>query len=320
MRMKDGLTTRPAYNIQSVTCSNYCTGFGAHQSPNDASTFRPQMESQEKRLEGLAGKAKAKRMSGDAGYGTEENYGILEEMGIEAHLKYPSFHREISGALAKEPYRRENFAYDAQADAFTCPQGRALPFAEERQVPTSTGYIKTERQYRCESCEGCPAAELCKRGEGPRTLTVSRRFEACKEKAKELLRSEKGKELRSRRGPEMEGYFGDIKYNMGYTRMILRGKRKVYIEWGMLGIAHNLRKVFVEQSGIWRDQYARRAAAKAAKKAAKAAPQSFSAQNLLVRRCGRPWHLLQACRGMARHGAAGNALLRAGNATLLRAA
>jgi transposase len=270
MRMKDKLTTKPAYNVQAVTCHNYCVDFGVYQTPNDASAFGPQMGGMSKRLE-AQGLPRAKRMSGDAGYGTEENYVILEDMGTEGHLKYPSFYREVSGALAKEPYRRENFAYDAQADVFTCPQGRALPFAEERQVRTSTGYIKAERQYRCESCEGCPVAELCKRGGGPRTLALSRRFEACKGQAKERLCSDKGQELRSRRGPEMEGFFGDIKHNLGYTRMILRGKQKVYIEWGMLAIAHNLRKVFVERSGIWREHYARRAAAKATKKAAKAA-------------------------------------------------
>lgn len=319
MRMKDKLTTKPAYNVQAVTCHNYCVDFGVHQTPNDASTFGPQMEGMSERLEGQ-GLPSGERMSGDAGYGTEENYVILERMGIEGHLKYPSFHGEVSGALAKDPYRRENFAYDAQTDVFTCPQGRALPFVEERQVCTATGYVKTARLYRCESCEGCPVAELCKRGEGPRSLTLSRRFEACKGQAKEQLCSTKGQELRSRRGPEMEGFFGDIKYNLGYTRMILRGKQKVYVEWGMLALAHNLRKVFIDRSGIWKEHYAQRAAAKAAKKASKAAPQLFFVQNPPARRRARPWCLPHACCVMARHGAAGDPMLRGAAAPWRRAA
>ncbi len=31
------------------------------------------------------------------------------------------------------------------------------------------------------------------------------------------------------------------------------GKNKVYVEYGLLAIGHNLRKVYCQQSGIWQD-------------------------------------------------------------------
>ena len=41
----------------------------------------------------------------------------------------------------------------------------------------------------------------------------------------------------------IELHLGDIKQNMGYRRFRLRGKENVHTEWGLLSIAHNLRKV-----------------------------------------------------------------------------
>ncbi|MCF8245277.1 MAG: hypothetical protein K9J37_12625 [Saprospiraceae bacterium] len=44
---------------------------------------------------------------------------------------------------------------------------------------------------------------------------------------------------------------GDIKHNMQHSRFILREKKKVHAEYGLLSIGHNLRKVYCEKSGCW---------------------------------------------------------------------
>ncbi|SFS72010.1 Transposase DDE domain-containing protein, partial [Succinivibrio dextrinosolvens] len=36
--------------------------------------------------------------------------------------------------------------------------------------------------------------------------------------------------------------FGDIKYNHGFKRFRLRSKAKVIIEFGLVALAHNIRK------------------------------------------------------------------------------
>ena len=59
----------------------------------------------------------------------------------------------------------------------------------------------------------------------------------------EKLKTAEGLRLRKQRGTDVETPFGDIKHNMGYRRFRLRGIEKVNIEWGLLSIAHNLRKV-----------------------------------------------------------------------------
>lgn len=48
--------------------------------------------------------------------------------------------------------------------------------------------------------------------------------------------------MRSERSIEVESGFGDIKYNMQHRRFVLRERKKVYIEFGLLAKSHNLRK------------------------------------------------------------------------------
>ena len=67
--------------------------------------------------------------------------------------------------------------------------------------------------------------------------------ERLKQQAKENLNSEKGKELRDRRGNEIESVFGDGKMNKCKGSYLLRGLVKVNIEAGLYYISHNLRKL-----------------------------------------------------------------------------
>ena len=47
---------------------------------------------------------------------------------------------------------------------------------------------------------------------------------------------------RSRRPIEPEAVFGDIKFNHGFRRFHLKSSRKVAVEFGLVAMAHNLRK------------------------------------------------------------------------------
>ena len=49
-------------------------------------------------------------------------------------------------------------------------------------------------------------------------------------------------EHRSRRPIEPEAVFGNIKFNHGFKRFRLKSAEKVSVEWGLVAIAHNLRK------------------------------------------------------------------------------
>ena len=84
---------------------------------------------------------------------------------------------------------------------------------------------------------------LCYKGRADRrVIEVNHRNNRYRAEAKERLTSEEGLYHRSRRPIEPEAVFGDIKYDHGFKRFRLRGNAKVDVEFGLVALAHNLRK------------------------------------------------------------------------------
>jgi len=71
------------------TEGQYIVGFSVHQNASDNVTFGAHLEQLRTNLKQLP-----KTWVADAGYGSEENYHILESEKVEAYLKYPGFDRE----------------------------------------------------------------------------------------------------------------------------------------------------------------------------------------------------------------------------------
>ena len=269
MRMKDD-ALKPGYNPQITTSNQFIVNATIHQNSSDSVTFPHHVEVMEKRVTDIVGPSWHPDWTTDAGYGSEENYELLEQKQMGAFVKYPSWHAEQSGKIKEKTYNKYNWTYDKQGDYFVCPQGQKLPFLEWSERINANGFKQSFKVYECESCRDCPVFKDC-RGEkakeqSNRRVRVNENLEAHKVKAKEKLASEQGLEKRSKRGTEVETPFGDIKYNMGHRRFILRGLEKVNIEFLLLAIAHNLRKVYCKITGIWEDYYAQRAGKRAKKK------------------------------------------------------
>jgi hypothetical protein len=72
---------------------------------------------------------------------------------------------------------------------------------------------------------------------------VNRRLNELRGKARSNLESEEGRKKRARRSVEVESVFGNIKWNYGMRRFLLRGLEKVKTEWGLHSIAHDIRKM-----------------------------------------------------------------------------
>jgi hypothetical protein len=97
--------------------------------------------------------------------------------------------------------------------------------------------------YQAKRCQGCPFLGQCHKAQGNRTIEVNHRLNELKQKAKERLMSETGLYHRSKRPIEPEAAFGQIKSNNKFNRFTLKGLPKVEIEFGLMAIAHNLRKL-----------------------------------------------------------------------------
>ncbi|MEB2787387.1 IS1182 family transposase [Algoriphagus persicinus] len=237
--MKNG-QLKPAYNLQLSTHGQFVVNYSIHPNPNDTLTLKPHLELYRSRYGFYPSICTA-----DAGYGSEENYSYLEENSVEAFVKYSLFHKE----LRQESKRNrtygllEDLYYDPQKDHYICPIGQTMEASGESTRKTSTGFVQHLRHYRAKNCTGCPLAATCKPGKDGKTLQINRNLHAYKATAKTLLTSTEGIARRKQRATDVEPVFGNLKYNKGMGRYLLRGKEKVNVETGLLVIAHNLAKM-----------------------------------------------------------------------------
>lgn len=109
--------------------------------------------------------------------------------------------------------------------------------------------ISPNKNSMAKDCLRCPLRGMCYKGKADgRIIEVNHKNNAYRAMAWELLTGEKGLEYRSRRAIEPEAVFGNIKFNHGFKCFRLKSAEKVYVECGLVAIAHNLRKYIVRKT------------------------------------------------------------------------
>jgi len=244
MKMKEDLNgkPKPGYNVQIGTENQFVVGLSIHQRPGDANCLKGNIKILKKILRGKLPES----LTADGAYGSEENYEYLEEQEIEHFVKFSTFHKELSKEWKEDKTRVQNFKYIKEKDEYVCFHEKHLVFKSEHKTKNDNGYESTIRIYQGTGCAGCPDRERCIKSEKPeanRTIYVNRKLNMYKDKARKQLCSAKGLEMRSLRPVEVESVFGDIKGNIGIRRFLLKGLEKVFIEWALHCIGHNMRKM-----------------------------------------------------------------------------
>jgi transposase len=242
MRMKEDHMLngqlKAGYNIQMGTEGQFVVGYTVHQRPGDPGCLIPHLQEVKQQLGRLP-----KNITADSAYGSEENYVYLEAEGVNAYVKYNTFHQETKPRHKPNPFAIEQMPYDELQDAFTCPNGKQLRYKATHRYRTDNGYESQRRLYECEDCSECPLKTKCTKAKGNRQAKVSFKLWQLRDQANQMLVSEKGKALRAQRSIDVETVFGRIKQDWGFRRFLLRGLGKVKIEWGLICIAHNLTKL-----------------------------------------------------------------------------
>jgi len=243
MRMKEDAMnngqTKPGYNLQIATAGQYLLNYGFYPISTDTTTLESFLNLGYARF-GCMPKA----ICADAGYGSQENYNMLESNNIEAYVKYNYFHQEQKKKLKENPFRLENLIYNKDNDTYICPNNKVLHFLQEKTTISDNGYRNTIRQYQAEDCTGCPLKEQCHKTKGNRIINVNEKLREYKNKARDLLTSEQGLKHRSKRLVEPEAVFGQMKFNKAYKRFRHRGFDKINIDFGIFAIAFNLLKMW----------------------------------------------------------------------------
>jgi transposase len=236
--MKNG-QLKPAYNVQISTNNQHIGNYTVHQDTTDTKTLKPHLKSFKKQYDFMP-----QELTADAGFGSEENLEFMENNQIEAYVKYNYFDKEQhDGGASKGEFHVDNLYYNESLDCYFCPMGQPMTFIGTKTSKTKTGYQITLSRYQAQNCRGCPIHGRCHKRKNNRIIEVSHRGRELKAKAKERLLSEKGICHRKRRPVDVEPVFGMIKNNRGFRRFMLRGIDKVNIEFGLIAIAHNLKKI-----------------------------------------------------------------------------
>lgn len=229
---------KPGYNVQIATEDQFILGYGIYQKAADTSVFIPFIDKVKTQLRGVP-----KNIIADAGYGSEENYDYVVRNNIGNYIKYNNFDYEKTSEYKKKNFISDRFVYTQEKDQYQCPSGQMLDFAYIKKIQTENGYKSEKIVYKSRSCEGCQYKEKCCKGLNNRTIEISPKLIEYKNTARQNLESENGKILRSKRGVDVESVFGQIKHNNQFRRFYTRGLRDVSTEWGIMSIAHNIKKM-----------------------------------------------------------------------------
>jgi hypothetical protein len=111
-------------------------------------------------------KLRPRQVTGDTTYGTLDNIVALEDAGIRAYMPLPDFDHRTAF------FGREEFTYDAAADAYRCPGGQTLRFRKHK-------YTERMRVYQapaaaCNVCRLRPNAPSAPR-DGKSSAASTRR-------------------------------------------------------------------------------------------------------------------------------------------------
>ena len=242
MRMKEDAMLngqlKPGYNVQISTENQFITNYGIYQRPTDTGTLIDYLESFNHRY-GI----KSKEIVADAGYGSEQNYNYMLENGMVPYVKYNYFHKEQKRKCKNNPYLQQNLIYDKEQDVFICPNNKHLIHTDTYTRTTELGYESRVDKYECEDCSDCPLKRECTKAKGNREIEVNHSLNEYKRQVRKLLTSDRGLYHRSKRPIEPEAVFGQIKDAHHFRRFRLRSLPKVNIEFGLVAMAHNLRKL-----------------------------------------------------------------------------
>lgn len=227
MKGKKG-NTGMFYNVQ-VGCNSHQTILHAavNQDGNDKKQLQPCIEGVQENTA-----QKVEQAIADPGYASFSNYEYLEEEGIIGYIPDQDFNKDFKD----KPYHRTHFQKHPDKDEFICPQGNPLPFFKNKKDGNYQFKV-----YKATQCENCPVKKLCTKADF-RTIAIEER-EPLRQKMRQRLQSEEGREMYKKRLHPVEAIFAHLKFNLGYTYFLLRGLANVQAEFLLMCIGYNLMKL-----------------------------------------------------------------------------
>lgn len=170
-------------------------------------------------------------IAGDVAYGTGKMLGWLVDKGIQPHV--PVW--DQSKVAPEGKFTRADFTYDKGRDVYICPNGKELT---SNGRPYDGGTLRYWARKR--DCDACVFKSRC-------TSAAKRKIsrdvnEEAWDHVRALMKTDAYARSRTRR-KRIETLFGDIKYNMGLTRLRLRGLSGAKDEFHLAATVQNLKRL-----------------------------------------------------------------------------
>jgi transposase len=176
-------------------------------------------------------KLRPRHVTGDTTYGTTENIVALEDASIRAFFPLPDFDRRTPY------YGPSRFTYDAQRDAYRCPQGQPLPRRK-------TKYTEAVVLYRADAaiCNACPMKSACTGSDRGRMIHRSL-YADYLERVRSYHATEAYQKAMRKRQVWVEPLFAEAKEWHGLRRLRLRGLRNANIQGLLIATGQNLKRL-----------------------------------------------------------------------------
>jgi len=233
----------PDYNCQNAVDDKYqvLTAVKVTNVCNDDGELSPMKEKSKK----ITGRSH-KNTIGDCGYSDKEKYKDMEK---DKETEYYVPDRTMYSSK-RNRYSKWSFRYEPERDVYICPEGKDLVFVGQHKDVKGLEY----RLYRGVNCKNCKVRDHCikkvKKNVMERRYLINRSMVVYPEdelikKMREKLETDEGKNIYRSRMSTVEPVHGDMQKNRGFIQFVLRGLEKVNVEYNLLAITHNIRKIII---------------------------------------------------------------------------
>jgi transposase len=170
------------------------------------------------------------RLAADAAYGSGLMISWLMRRDIEPHIPLLDRERQTKGL-----FTRSEFSYDAQANVFTCPNGKLLTSRGKARDDGTISYWASTKD-----CRTCPLKSRCTTGE--KRIVTRNVFEAERERVRALLGTPAFERSAMER-KKIEMRFAHLKRHLSFRRLRLRGITGASDEFLLAAAAQNVRRL-----------------------------------------------------------------------------
>lgn len=170
----------------------------------------------------------------DSGYAEMDD--LAKAVGDEIQVIVPS--QRIASRRGIGEFDKRNFAYDAEKDCYTCPQGRTLIRNGRTHAGNGDRYRITDRKL-CVECANYGRCTKARRGRTIERLDA----ELLRERLEKEYALSENQAIYKRRQEKVELVFGHIKKNLGVGGFLLRGLAGIRAETSLLSLCFNLRRM-----------------------------------------------------------------------------